>query len=388
MYSFRLFPLLALVCFGLTACNGDKEEEEVDDTAAETSTDDDSDDTTDETTTGGDDTETTDDTDDTETTEDTDTTDDSGTTEENHAYAVLPAPTVAMATEILGDYLYTYGGTTAPAHTENNEVFISETRRLDLTTPGAEWETIAGSDMATQQGRLFTYDGRLYRVGGLIATNAPEEPADLWSIADFAVYDEGADVWESLPDMPDTRASNSIGVHDGVLYVMGGWKMEGGTDSWAYYETWLSIDLTAEPLVWDEHNQPFQVRDHCGGAVDGKVYLIGGMLSGRFPTEPYVYDIATGEWEEGPTLPIDHAYKGFGCAASVVDDTLYFSAIDGIVYRLKDDHSDWEVVVALDPARTFHSLPARSAEELLVVGGGTGNSIDAVDTVESVMLSP
>lgn len=301
-------------------------------------------------------------------------------------YAPLPDPTTALAAAVLHDKLYTYGGTTESAHIENNEVFISEIRRLDLNDPDAEWETIAGPDMPIQQAGLFVYKERLYRLGGLIALNPPEEDADLWSVADFAVYDEATDTWTSLPDMPDTRSSNSIGIHDGVLYVMGGWKMEGGSDSWTYYDTWLSIDLEADPMVWEEHEQPFQVRDHCGGVKDGKVYLIGGMLSGYFPSEPYVYDIASGEWSTGPELPIDHPYKGFGCASAVVDGELYFSGIDGVVYRLKDDHGGWEAVDYLNPARSFHAMPARGSGELIAVGGGTGNEIDAIDLVESILL--
>ena len=324
-------------------------------------------------------------TDDTETSSD-DTGGDTSPAAPNTTYADFDDPTVAMAAAILDDHLYVFGGTTAPAHIEDAEVFVDETRRLDLRSADATWEEISGSGIPTQQAQLFTHGGRLYRLGGLQATNASGEPADLWTLDDFAVYDVASDSWEALTPMPDTRGSMSLGIVDGVLHVMGGWKMEGGVDSWAYYETWLSVDLEADELVWEEHEQPFKVRDHCGGEKDGKVYLIGGMLSGMFPDEPYVYDTATGTWGSGPELPIDHVYKAFGCAAAAVDGELYFSGFDGVVYRLSDDHSAWETVTTLDPARTFHALPARSATELVAVGGGTGTDVDAVATVESISI--
>jgi len=295
-------------------------------------------------------------------------------------YAPLPQPLNALGTTVFEGHLYVYGGHIDGIHNESVETVSDETLRLDLDVPGASWERISGIDIPVQQGTLFSHRGQLYRLGGLTALNAAGEESDLYSLNDFAAYAPETDTWTPLPPMPEGRASGTVAVIDGTLYVMGGWLVE----SWTYHDTFLSLNLDARTLNWQESTQPFVVRDQCGGAVDGLVYVIGGMESGRYLDAPWVYDPQTNAWSMGPELPTEHPFKGFGCAATVADGRLYYSGYDGVVYRLSADHAGWEHVFDLAPARVFMGMAADEQGRLIAVGGGVGPAVSPIDVVEAI----
>ncbi|WP_433927308.1 Kelch repeat-containing protein [Sorangium cellulosum] len=301
-------------------------------------------------------------------------------------YTALPEPLAAFAARVLDDHLYIHGGHIGEAHDSSVESLIPNLRRLDLSKPEAAWEEVAGPDVPVQQSALFTHEGKLYRLGGMTSRSHRGEELDLLTLDDFAVYDAEADAWTALPSMPDSRSSLDVQIVGSTLYVTGGWKIDGGTETETYYETFLSIDLAADELAWEEHPQPFKVRDHCGGVVDGKLYILGGMLSGVFPTEAQIYDPATETWSEGPALPTQSPIAGFGCAAVSLNDTIYFTAAEGVVYRLNDARDGWEQVATLKTPRILHRLVDRNANELIALGGGVGEANEGTASVESILL--
>ncbi len=54
-------------------------------------------------------------------------------------------------------------------------------------------------------------------------------------------------------------------------------------------------------------------------AVDGRIYVLGGFLSGPLGNVVQVFDTATCTWSQGPELPTDVHHTN----AAVVDDTIY-----------------------------------------------------------------
>jgi hypothetical protein len=172
---------------------------------------------------------------------------------------------------------------------------------------------------------------------------------------------------------------------EGVLYVMGGWKLNGGSTG-TYYESWLSLDLKDPQAAWKEHPQRFKVRDHCAGVADGKVYVIGGMLSGMFPGRPQVYDPKGDAWSEGPDLPAATPVRGFGCAAVSLGGTIYYSGAEGVLFRLKAGRDGWEEAARLKVPRSFHAMAARTDRELIAVGGAIDAASTATDSIESIPL--
>jgi hypothetical protein len=302
------------------------------------------------------------------------------------SYAPLPEAMSAFGGRVLDDKLYVLGGHTGEGHDSSIESLVTKFRRLDLAEPGAQWEDVTGPDIPLQQGALFTYEGKLHWLGGMTSRFHRGGALDVYTLGDFSVYDAATSTWTALPPIPDTRSSHDVEVVGSTIYVTGGWKIAGGADTEVYYETWLSIDMAAAAPAWVERPQPFKVRDHCGGVADGKVYVLGGMLSGQFPSETRVYDPATDTWAEGPAIPPGPLTGGFGCAAATLNGTIYYSAFDGGVFKLNAARDGWEQVATLKVPRLLHRLVARNDSELIALGGVTGEQLTSVDSLESILL--
>lgn len=301
--------------------------------------------------------------------------------------APLPVAANAVAAAVHGDELYVYGGHVGSAHDQSRDHTLTQFIRLDLTDAEAEWETLSDLPEPIQQGSLFSHEGSLYRLGGMTSLNPADEEIEIWSRDLFERYDEEREEWVALVSMPDTRASHSLTIVDNVIYIMGGWTLHGESGSGVYSETFMRLDLNSDPLTWEEIEQPFQIRDHCAGTVDGKVYVLGGMLSGTFPPTPWIFDPATDEWSRGPDVPSAGigVFGGFGCAAASANDTIYFSASETL-YAMNANRDGWDEVSPLAAPRIFHQMVVHD-DEVILLGGGVGTDVTPLDSVETVPLN-
>jgi N-acetylneuraminic acid mutarotase len=208
----------------------------------------------------------------------------------------------------------------------------------------------------------------LVRAGGMRATNAPGEPTHLQSTAEVARYRPEAARWESLPSLPDGRSSHDAVVLGDTLYVLGGWRLEGDSDSASWYRDGLALDLDDPDARWQSFPAPFQRRGLAVAAVTGHLVAIGGMdPEGEMSQQVDIYDPAAGVWKRGPDYPA----PAFGVAATTVGDRVYASAMDGAVYSLAAGEQRWQPVSTLAFPRYFHRLLAADGA-LLAVGGILG----------------
>jgi len=297
-------------------------------------------------------------------------------------YARLPHPANALTTTVLGDDLYVLGGHHGGAHASAIEDMDDVFLRLDLTDPGATWEHLEAPGEVVQQATIFTYAGEVHRIGGLTSTYTSGEDKDLWTLDRHSVFRDGT--WVELEPLPESRASHAIAQIGDRVYVMGGWVIEGDPDDFVYVEEFFWKDLGDPDATWQTEEQPFQVRDVCGGAYGGRAWLLGGMRSGVFPKITRAWDPETGSWSEGPELPSQGGLNGFGCAADANDEALYLTHRNGTVFSLDDD--GWEPVGDMRQPRTFHSVSLRGEHELIAVGGSDGDTNGEFDAVESIVL--
>jgi outer membrane protein assembly factor BamB len=285
----------------------------------------------------------------------------------NRNYPALPQAITSFGAAILDGSLYVYGGHFGTAHHYSEAGQSNRLMRLKLDGPRA-WEEVSKGPKL-QGLALVAYGGMLYRVGGFTARNQEGDDQDLWSQADFDRFDPGTGKWQALPPLPSPRSSFDAVVSGDKLFVVGGWTLQGEKET-----TWpasaYSVELSERSLDWQAIPQPpFQRRAISVGALDGKLYVIGGMQpDGSITTETAILNPEMGNWSQGPMLPGDKM-EGFGTACCTLAGRLYVSTISGKLLRLSDDGKSWQLVRQLSEARFFHRMMPIGDNRLLLLGG-------------------
>jgi hypothetical protein len=218
---------------------------------------------------------------------------------------------------------------------------------------------------------MVAYDGKLYRAGGFISRNKEDEEQDLWSAADFARFDPQSKKWDELPAMPSPRSSFDAVMLGDTMYVAGGWELRGSQES-LWQETACAIDLSQPTLKWQQLPPPlFQRRATSLGALDGKIFVIGGMQpDGKVTTKTAIYDPAARRWSDGPKLPGEDM-EGFGTACCTAGQRLYVSTISGKLLCLSGDRTSWQIIEQLPDDRFFHRMLPLDNHRLILLGGAS-----------------
>src|SRR6185503_3085098 len=134
-----------------------------------------------------------------------------------HKLPDLPQAITSFGAAVIDDSLYVYGGHYGDSHHYSEAGQSGKLLCLDLTRPTA-WSELTGGPKL-QGLALVAHAGKLYRLGGFTAKNAPRAEQDLWSVDDFAAYDPRTAAWRELPSLPAPRSSFDAVVLDDTLYV-------------------------------------------------------------------------------------------------------------------------------------------------------------------------
>jgi N-acetylneuraminic acid mutarotase len=138
---------------------------------------------------------------------------------------------------------------------------------------------------------LATANGKIYVMGGFVPPQDTQIPVGgAWQPIDDAwEYDPAADSWKTLAPLPTKRGA-AVAVEDGgKIYVIGGaTTVEGSKDP--FFTFFGPARVLATNDVYDpatntwESRRPMAVpRNHAfAGAVDGKIYVIGGRTGHAF----------------------------------------------------------------------------------------------------------
>jgi len=295
-------------------------------------------------------------------------------------YPDLPAAGSSLGAVECDGFLYTYGGHLAEPHTYSNETTSGKLHRMNLSNPMAKWEELPGG-LHLQGMNLAAYNGKVIRVGGMEPRNKKGEKAALHSTSEAESYDPKAKKWEKLPALPEPRSSHDVVVIGDTLYVVGGWKLDGEGTSGTWYETGLSLDLSADKPEWKSFPQPFKRRALTAAVHDGKVYVLGGLTASGPPEKKVdVYDPKTGKWSAGLEYP-GSPRAGFSPAACVLNGRLYLNTADGAVLQLTENGDAWNEVGKVPTPRIVQRL-VPWGDGLLVVGGaGEQGNVGAIEVV-------
>lgn len=301
------------------------------------------------------------------------------------AFTDLPEAVTSFGAAIVGDDVYVYGGHTGDAHHYYNEAQNGTLQKLPLKKD-AKWETVAEGPRL-QGLAMVAHGDKLVRIGGFTALNKEEEEGrNLVSQADVAAFDLKTGKWTDLPKLPQPRSSFDAVVVGDVIYVIGGWALNGEDEDSTWHNTAYSLDLSKPNAEWTAlPEQPFKRRANSVGAANGKIYSIGGMQEKGGPTTKVaVYDPETKSWSEGPQLPGGNM-DGFGTSSFALNGKLYVSTMSGRLVRLADDGQSWETVGGLTNERFFHRMLPVGADQLILIGGAS-MSIGKFSEVDVVNL--
>jgi N-acetylneuraminic acid mutarotase len=171
------------------------------------------------------------------------------------------------------------------------------------------WTTKASVPEAEGIGGAAVVNGKIYVIGDLFTYE----------------YDPATDGWVEKTAMPTPRTGFGVAAFQNKIYVIGGssgWTQESGpvicglnevydpsTDTW---ETKTSMPTAREVMQ--------------ANAVNGKIYLIGGISSAGVEIADVevwavneVYDIDTDTWNTKQSMP----HPVYGGGSAVVDDKIY-----------------------------------------------------------------
>lgn len=299
--------------------------------------------------------------------------------------APLPEPISSFGAAVSGDYLYVYSGHTGDAHDHSRENLSKHFCRVPMA--GGEWESLP-MQTPLQGLPLVSHGGKLYRVGGLQAHNAPDEEEDLHSVDEFSMFDPATKEWTALAPLPEPRSSHDAVVIGSKLYVVGGWTLSGSSDG-EWLETAWSIDLENLAEGWKSvAAPPFQRRALAAAQLNGKLIAVGGMDEDHHISRQVdALDLATGEWSELKELP-GEGMHGFGVSAWNLGDKLYVSGTDGVLFGIQAASDDWQPVAQLNDARFFHRLLPVKKNQLVQVAGASLDREGHIADCEWISVSP
>ena len=228
------------------------------------------------------------------------------------------------------------------------------------------------------------HDGKIYAFGGFVY---PESGPAAWvPINNAWEYDPAKDSWKALAPMPTKRGAAVAAEVNGKIYVIGGASTApGAKENYINQQTRQNVLGTVEEYdpaanTWRQRTSMPTPRNHMGvGAVNGKIYVIGGRVGAAFIglasdiSLVEVYDPAADEWGPvGARMPT---------ARSAVASAVY----NGKIYLAGGEWQDpvvqtaFRVFEAYDPAtNTWSTLPPMATPRHGVAGAVIGNRFYAV----------
>lgn len=275
--------------------------------------------------------------------------------------ALMPRGLTTIGTTVLDGKVYVLGGYFGRPHAYSKRDQSKDFHAYSLDT--GTWEKLP-SVGAIQSSVLATDGSYVYRIGGMRARNAADQDEDMHSVNEFARFDPKEGKWQDLAPMSNERSSHQAVIVGSTVYVMGGWELSGGTLDHEWREDMLSCDLSAPSCEWKSEKMPFDTRAMGATVHQGKIYVLGGLTPEGSSDAVHIYDVESGRWTDGPSLPDDN----LTIRAASWRGRLYANGADGKVYRLTEDGASWEKVGALQFPRMFHQMVA-TKDGLIALGG-------------------
>lgn len=279
-------------------------------------------------------------------------------------FTIMPKGMASFGAAAGGDWLYIIGGKTARAHHYDVESYNHTFYRLNLRDR-TTWEELPGG-VPLQSVALVNDEKGLVRIGGMTAVNAVGTDAELHSTDVVTRYVPETRTWVTLPSLPEKRSSHDAVVVGSKIFVFGGWDLQGDDTNATWHEHGLVFDTADSKKGWQKIDQGFQRRALALAELNQKIYVIGGMTSeNKMTRKVSIYDIETGSWSDGPSIP----GMAFGASAFRRGNRVFATTMDGGLFSLGDAEAEWKRERSLTLPRFFHRLIRVGDNELAAVSG-------------------
>jgi N-acetylneuraminic acid mutarotase len=250
------------------------------------------------------------------------------------------------------------------------------------------------------------YRGKIYLFGG----GAQPEPAGgNWVPLDNAwEYDPAKDLWKALAPMPTARGSAVAAVVGGKIYVMGGASVHPGAKLVSLTPTGphrsVAVNEMYDPVTnkWETRSPMPTARNHASvGAVNGKIYVIGGRVGSVFVNASATdiveeYDPSIDSWGVAkarmPSARSGVAYGTYGDKIYVAGGEYLNSQVVGAFRDLQaydPATNSWTMLAPLPLPRNAPAVAVLGNRLYLISGqmqsasiGGTALASSATDALE------
>ena len=275
-----------------------------------------------------------------------------------------PAPTkrTEVAAGALFGKIYVVGGFEKPGL--GNVLNLAITPSLEVYYPSTDtWTTQTPMPVGLHHVGLGVADGRLYVIGGY-----RQSGVSVWhAVATVYAYDPVTDTWTERAPMPTARGALSVTEHEGKLYAIGGYDGKATSAAVEVYDPVTNAWTSCAPLPTP--------RDHLATAtVAGKVYAIGGRVNGDYHRNLAVTarnDPATARWTRVADLPTARS----GITAAVVGERIYVFGGEGGEGTFNENEAydsardAWQAMAPMPTAR--HGLGSAVVQgRIHVIDGG------------------
>jgi N-acetylneuraminic acid mutarotase len=225
------------------------------------------------------------------------------------------------------------------------------------------------------------FHGKIYAFGGFVYPTSG--PAAWVPINNSWEYDPAADTWKALAPMPSKRGSPVAAAVGDKIYVIGGVGLAPGATNPAISQATPQVvvgtveEYDPQSNTWREKTPMPTPRNHAAiGAVNGKIYVIGGRVGAAFiglASDISVveeYDPASDKWSAPRSrMPTARSALGYG----VVNGRIY---VAGGEYQDPHMMATFREVEAYDPSTNSWSImPPMPVSRHGLAAGAIGNRL-------------
>jgi len=276
--------------------------------------------------------------------------------------APMPTARSGVMTAVVGGLLYVVGGNNGTRDAPTLEVYDPTSNSWSSKAPLPQLDT---GNAGRYGGAVGVIDGKLYLVGGW-RTSPPLPTSSL------QVYDPAANTWSARASLPILSACSGAGVIAGKLYVLT------ACNGFSGYFNFLHVYDPATDSWTSAASSPHTHVDAAVGVIADKFYVAGGADSNGAPSGALdIYDPSLNAWTTGASMPTVRS----GAASGVINGRLY--AVGGTNGRGLSG-----VVEAYDPRTNSWAAKRPMPTPRASLGGGViGDSFYAVGGANGAPLN-